>query len=77
MAICSYLVIPEPGEAPAVRERLEAMPGCEVVPADNRDILLLVTDTADRGAEDALRDRIEELAGIQALLQTFREVEVS
>jgi nitrate reductase NapAB chaperone NapD len=76
VSICSYLVIPEPGAGPALRQRLEAVPGCDVVPAENRDVLILVTDTADRQAEDLVRHQIEGLPGIQALLQTFKEVEV-
>jgi nitrate reductase NapAB chaperone NapD len=77
MPICSYLVIPEPGQADALRQRLVTLPGCEVLPAENRDLLVLVTETADRAADDGLRHRIEALDGIQALVLTFAEVEVS
>lgn len=77
MAIRSYLVIPAPGEAGAARERLASLPGCEVLPADSAELLVLVTETADRRADDALRDRIEALDGIHALVLTFAEVEVS
>jgi nitrate reductase NapAB chaperone NapD len=75
MAICSYLVIPQPGSAAALCERLSGLPGCEVVPALNRDLLVLVTDTADRDEENALRERIEGLDGIQALMLTYGQVD--
>jgi nitrate reductase NapAB chaperone NapD len=77
MAICSYLVMPEPGQADALRERLASIPGCEVVPAENAELLLLVTETADRAGDEALRDRLEALDGIQALVLTFGEVEAA
>jgi len=77
MAICSYLVIPRPGETETLRRRLGAMSGCEVTPAVNRDLLVLVTDTPDRAGEETLRDRIERLDGIQALVLTFGEVNPS
>jgi nitrate reductase NapAB chaperone NapD len=74
MAICSYLVIPEAGAATAVLERIAALPGCDVVPALEHDILLLVTETADVESDEALRGRIEALEGVQALMLTFAEV---
>jgi nitrate reductase NapAB chaperone NapD len=77
MPICSYLVVPEPGATDAVRARLALLPGCDVLQAENRDLLVLVTDTADREEEEALRGRVEALDGIGALLLTFGEVEAS
>lgn len=77
MAICSYLVIPEPGGRASLSARLGALPGCETVPADNRDLLVLVTDTPDRKAEGELRARIEAMDGIQALILTFGEVDAA
>jgi nitrate reductase NapAB chaperone NapD len=74
MAICSYLVIPEPGQAASVQARLESLPGCDVVPSLDHEILLLVTDTPDDAADRALRDRIEALDGLQSLVLTFGEV---
>jgi nitrate reductase NapAB chaperone NapD len=77
MAICSYLVIPRPGESDALCQHLGAIPGCEVTPAVNHDLLVLVTDTPDRDEENRLRERIERLDGIQALVLTFGEVDPS
>lgn len=77
MAICSYLVIPRPGEMEALCERLTALPGCDAVPAMNHDLLVLVTDTPDRAQENQLRERIEGMDGIQALVLTFGEVDGS
>ncbi len=73
--ICSYLVISEEGATERVTEQLAALPGCDVVSAENRDVLILVTDTPGLEAESALRQRVEALDGIQALLLTFGEID--
>ncbi|MDX1646202.1 MAG: hypothetical protein R3304_03565 [Longimicrobiales bacterium] len=75
MPICSYLVIPEPGAKERVRRRLSIVDGCEVVEAENRDILILVTETEGLEEEDALRGRVEGMAGIEALLFTFGQID--
>ena len=75
MPICSYLVIPEEGASALVAERLAALPGCDVVEAENRDVLILVTDTPGFDEESALRRKVEALDGMQALLLTFGEID--
>ena len=75
MPICSYLVISEPGASALVAERLTALPECDVVSAENRDVLILVTDTLGLEEESALRGRVEALDGIRALLLTFGEID--
>ena len=75
MPICSYLVIPEDGALARVTDRLGALPGCDVVSAENRDVLILVTDTPGLEEEAALRRKVEALDGIQALLLTFGEID--
>lgn len=75
MAICSYLVIPEEGRAGSLAERLASLPGCDVVPARNRDLLLLVTDTDGPDEDEALRSRLEGMEGLQALVLTFGEID--
>ena len=75
MPICSYLVIPERGAVDSVEERLEALAGCEVARAENREILILVTETPGLEKENELRERVEAMEGIQALLFTFGEID--
>lgn len=74
MGICSYLAIPRPGALSALQERLTALDGCDVVPSVNRDLLVVVTDSPDTEGERDLRERIEALDGIEALVLTFAEV---
>lgn len=75
MPICSYLAVPVAGEAESLSMRLGALPGCEVIRATNRDVLVLLTDTPGRAEEDALRSELETTAGLAALVLTFGEVE--
>lgn len=75
MPICSYLVMVDDDATPDVARRLAALPGCEVTPARETDVLILVTDTPDLAEEEALRRRVEEIDGIQALLFTFGEID--
>ena len=75
MPICSYLVIPEPAAKERVRRQLEVVDGCEVVEAQNRDVLILVTDTPGLEEEERLRRAVERMDGIEALLFTFGEID--
>mgnify|MGYP001821083377 CR=1 FL=1 len=75
MPICSYLVIPGEGARPEVLKELEGVPGCDVIPAENRDVLMLVTETTDPVDEDRLRAEIYAIDGIEALLFTFGEID--
>ena len=74
MPVCSYLVIAAEGEAAAVAAQLTRLRGCEVTPAENGDVLILVTDTAGAAEDTDLRDHLGEIEGIQALLLTFGEL---
>lgn len=75
MPICSYLIIPDAGMADDVVERLAGLPGCDVTRAENRDVVILVTETPGLEEENDLRLRVEAMEGIQALLLTFGEID--
>lgn len=75
MPICSYLVIPREGDVDRVHGRLADLPECEVVRAENQDVLILVTETEGLEEEEELRSSVEAMDGIQALLLTFGEID--
>ena len=75
MPVCGYVVVPEPGESAPLARRLREEDGCEVVPAQNDEMLLLVTMSDSLDEDAALRRRVEALPGIQALLMTFGEID--
>lgn len=67
MPIKSYIAWPVPGKAAELESSLLNIPGCEVLPAENQDLLLLVTDTPAEPAEDALLKQLERLENLQCL----------
>ncbi len=75
MGICGYLVFTEDGATPALAARLTALPGCDVVRAERRDLLLLVTESTTADEEAALRETLEEMEGVSALVLTFGEID--
>jgi hypothetical protein len=64
MPIKSYLAYPVRGRRNELAAALRRLPGCQVVRAINRELLVLVTDTPDERAEEALA---RALAGVSAL----------
>jgi len=75
MPVCSYLVIPETGALEDLAGRLRGLPGCDVAKAENRGLLLLVTDTRGPEEDEALRRRLEGMDGIHALVLAFGEID--
>jgi nitrate reductase NapAB chaperone NapD len=75
MPVCSYLVVPERGRSAEVARRLSALSGCDVAPARNRDVLLLVTATPSPREDRELRAILEGMSGIHALVLTFGEID--
>ena len=67
MTIQSYLVYPEPGRTAALAAALAQIPGCEVIPSVNRDVLVLVTESPDDTAQRSLETRLEDLDGAACL----------
>ncbi len=67
MVIKSYLVFPVEGKRSELEKALEAVPGCEVTPSTNRDVVVLVTDTEGEQAEKALEERLHAIPSLQAL----------
>ncbi len=71
MPVCSYLVHIKEGRSASVTEELNRFPECEATPAQNRDLLILVTETDSKHADDELRKRIESISDIECLALTF------
>ena len=71
MPIFSYLAYPEKGRKKALVKALTTLEFCEVLPADNADVLLLVTDTPDEETEKELQEKFRKLESLQSLGMTF------
>ena len=67
MPIKSYLVHPQEGKKSNVSQALSALDQCNVVPAENEDILVLVTDTASKQEEESLKEKLESIKDIKLM----------
>lgn len=75
MPVKSYLVFPKDGEKAKLSARLSDFDWCEVVPAANKDVLVLVTDTTDEKEEEKCLNLLGEIQEIKhyTLVSGFEE----
>ena len=67
MPIMSYIAYPASGKKDQLKDALLSIPECEVIPASNQDILVVVTDTKDEQAEKALQATLKNIQALQCL----------
>jgi hypothetical protein len=71
MPIKSYLAYPQRGRRDELAAALRGLGGCEasceVLPAENRDLLVVVTDTPDEPTEEALQAAFARLSALEGL----------
>lgn len=67
MPIKSYLAHPHEGKKEVLVDALSAIDNCEVVPAENRDLLIIVTDTQDNIEDQKLKETIEAIESLKLL----------
>ncbi len=71
MPIFSYLAYPAQGAKDELIRDLQAIDHCDVMPAENEEILILVTDTPDDESEEVLKEKLKGLKSLQSLGMTF------
>ena len=71
MPVFSYLAYPVPGAKEELLNDLAALDYCQATPADNQDILILVTDTPDESKENELQKKLNNLKSLESLGMTF------
>lgn len=67
MPIKSYLAHPEDGKKQDLLEALSKIEQCEVIPAENEDLLIVVTETNSQEEEENLKEQIENIDGLKLL----------
>ena len=67
MIIKSYLAYPSPGKCDEVTQLLKQTAGCDVIPATNQDVLVLVTESVDEQGENVLTERLKHIPDLQSL----------
>ena len=71
MPVFSYLAYPKQGSKEQLLSDLSALDYCEAMPADNREVLILVTDTPDDQTEKELQQKLKALKSLESLGMTF------
>lgn len=71
MPIFSFLAYPETGMKDRLIADLSAMTYCEIKPSENKDVLILLTDTPDEETNKSLIDAIKALNSLQSLSMAF------
>ena len=71
MPIFSFIAYTENNMKDQLIKDLSLMQYCEVKPSDNKDVLILLTDTPDEEANKDLINQIKELSSLQSLSMTF------
>ena len=67
MPIKSYLVHPEVGKKEQLAKDLLKIKGCEVIPAENEELLILVTETNSKKEEEQLKERLENISDLKLM----------
>ncbi|MCL7488950.1 MAG: hypothetical protein M8357_12350 [Desulfobulbaceae bacterium] len=71
MPILGYIASPRSGAKKELLQELNALQYCEAFPADNVDILILVTDTPDKETEAMLQQQLKDINALESLSMTF------
>lgn len=71
MPILGYIASPQSGAKQDLLQELNALQYCEAFPADNVDILILVTDTPDKNTEEKLQKQLKGIKSLESLSMTF------
>jgi nitrate reductase NapAB chaperone NapD len=67
MPIKSYITIPKKGLRDQLLKKLSNFENVEVETSDNRDVLILVTDTSDKVADKELFNELKDLDEVQLI----------
>jgi nitrate reductase NapAB chaperone NapD len=71
MPIFSYLAMPKKGAKEALCTELASLDYCQILPAKNQDVIVLVTETPDEIIEKSLQTTLKELQSLQSLSLAF------
>ena len=71
MPVLAYIASPRSGEKSALLKELNTRQYCEAFSADNAEILILVTDTPDKEAEEKLQKELIKIESLESLSMTF------
>jgi len=65
MPIKSYILHYEESKREALIRVLQKLQGCEIIPAQNHDVIVLVTDTKTEELDNKLYNKLLEIKGLK------------
>ena len=65
MPIKSYLAHPHQGKKRELFDALSKLKSCEVIPAENKEVIVLVTDTKNEIEENILKEKLESIESLR------------
>ncbi len=71
MPIFSYLAIPRSDAKESLCAELSVLKYCQIIPATNQEVVVLVTDTPDETSEEVLQGSLKRLQSLQSLSLAF------
>ena len=75
MPIMSYVVYSTKNMKTKLVQQLNAVNGCQAVPADNQDLVVLMTETHSEEEEAQLQKKLESIDTIQCMAMTYGHIE--
>ena len=67
MPIKSYLAHPHDGQKNTLIQELSVIKNCEVIPSENKDVIVVVTETIDESEDKSLSEKIEAIGSLKLL----------
>ncbi|MGB0896629.1 MAG: chaperone NapD [Flavobacteriaceae bacterium] len=67
MGIISYLAHSHEGKRNELYKALQSIEDCEVIPAENEDVIVVVTDTESKQEDDKVKEQIEAIESLKLL----------
>lgn len=67
MSIISYLAYPVKGKREQLIQELQSIENCEVVPAKNHDLIIVVSETDSKEEEETFKNTVNDLNSLDLL----------
>lgn len=67
MPIKSFIVFPKEGQKETLQKELSTFNSCSIIPSENKEVLVLVTDTQTEQEEETLLQEINKLNTVDQL----------
>jgi hypothetical protein len=67
----SYIATPVKGNKDQLIHDLSKLKFCEVIPAENRNLVILVTTTPNKDSEQHLKSELKQIKSLESLSMTY------